>query len=178
MIGKAIAIFIAVTAVVAGASMYYLQVYAYYEEVELAPDALTLLPEGGGPPQPIAIARPEAIDANSSPLRFRACFDTPLAIPEALATFEEAADAEPLTSPGWFDCFDVEAIGTALERGTARAFVSEKNIAYGVDRIVALTGDGRGYAWHQLNDCGELAYDGTPTGEACPPRDADTPEDT
>ena len=177
MIGKAIAIFIAVLAVVAGVSMYYLQVYAYYDEVDLAPDALTLIPGGGGPPQPIAIARPAAIDANSSPLRFRACFDTTLTIPEALEHYEEVENPTPLTAPDWFDCFDAEAIGIALEQGTARAFLSEKNIAYGVDRIVALTGDGRGYVWHQLNNCGELAYDGTPIGEECPPRD-DTPEDT
>lgn len=176
MIGKALAIFIAALAVVAGVAMYYLQVYAYYDEVDLAPGALTLVPEGGGAPEPIPVALPEAIDADSSPLRFRACFDTTLAIPAALATYEEAPEAEPLTAPGWFECFDAEAIGMALERGTARAFLSEKNIAYGVDRIIALTGDGRGYAWHQLNDCGEVAYDGTPIGEECPPRD-DTPED-
>lgn len=178
MIGKAIAIFIAVAAVVAGVSMYYLQVYAYYDEVELAPDALTLVPKGGGTPEPIAVALPEAIDANSSPLRFRACFDTQLTIPAALAAYEKAEDPKPLTAPGWFDCFDAEAIGTGLETGTARAFLSEKNVAHGVDRVIALTGDGRGYAWHQLNNCGEVAYDGTPIGEECPPRDDDTSEDT
>lgn len=178
MMGKAIAIFLIALAVAAGASMYYLQVYAYYDEVELAPDALTLVREGGGTPEPIPAAHIEAIDADSSPLRFRACFDTTLAVPEALSTYEEAPDAEPLTAPGWFDCFDAEAIGTALETGAARAFLSEKNIAYGVDRVIALTGDGRGYAWHQLNNCGEVAYDGTPTGEECPPRDENTPEDT
>lgn len=178
MIGKALAILIALLAFVAGVSMYYLQVYAYYDEIDLAPDALTLVPKGGGAPEPIPVALPEAIDADSSPLRFRACFDTPLAIPEALATYEEAPEAEPLTAPGWFDCFDAEAIGTALEQGTARAFLAEKNIAYGVDRIIVLTGDGRGYAWHQLNDCGEVAYDGTPTGEECPPRAENTSEDT
>lgn len=177
MIGKVIAISLIALALVAGASMYYLQVYAYYDEVELAPGALTLVPKGGGTPQPIPVALPEAIDADSSPLRFRACFDTTLAIPDALDTYEEAADPTPLTAPGWFECFDAEAIGTALEQGTARAFLSEKNIAYGVDRIIALTGDGRGYAWHQLNGCGEVAYDGTPIGEECPPRD-DTSEDT
>ena len=40
-----------------------------------------------------------------------------------------------------------------------------------VDRVVAITEDGRGYVWHELNDCGAKAYDGSPTGEACPPRE-------
>ncbi|HBR38682.1 MAG TPA: histidine kinase, partial [Sulfitobacter pontiacus] len=41
------------------------------------------------------------------------------------------------------------------------------------DRIVAITSDGRGYVWHELNDCGDKAYDGTVVGEACPERPAD-----
>ena len=28
----------------------------------------------------------------------------------------------PLTAPGWFDCFDADAIGEALDRGEALAF--------------------------------------------------------
>ena len=45
-----------------------------------------------------------------------------------------------------------------------------KNIHFGVDRIVAITEDGKGYVWHALNNCGEKAYDGTVVGEECPPR--------
>ena len=56
-----------------------------------------------------------------------------------------------------------------MEAGTALTFLSQKNIHYGVDRVVAITSDGRGYAWHELNDCGEKAYDGTVVGEECPP---------
>jgi hypothetical protein len=39
-----------------------------------------------------------------------------------------------------------------------------------VDRIVAVTDHGQGFAWHELNACGEKAYDGTVVGETCPPR--------
>jgi hypothetical protein len=77
---------------------------------------------------------------------------------------------EPRNAPGWFDCFDAGAIAAALQDGTARAYLGGKNVAYGVDRIVAITEDGRGYVWHDLNECGDKAYDGTVIGEACPPR--------
>lgn len=176
MTGKILAIVLGVLTLVAGASMYYLQVYAFYDDVEPAALDLTLVPEGGGAAVAIPAGGIEAIDADSSPIRFRACFDTTLSPGEAAERFVPYEDAVPLNAPFWFRCFDAEAIGAALDAGTARAFLSEKNIGYGVDRIVAVTDTGRGYAWHQLNDCGDLAYDGTPTGEACPPRDA-FPED-
>ena len=60
--------------------------------------------------------------------------------------------AVPLVAPGWFDCFDAETIGEALETGEAIAFMGEKNIEDGIDRIVAVFPDGRAYAWHQLNE--------------------------
>ena len=79
-------------------------------------------------------------------------------------------DATPRNAPGWFDCFDAEGIAAQLEAGTALAFLGGKNVHFGVDRIVAITEDGRGYVWHDLNDCGEKAYDGTIVGEECPER--------
>jgi hypothetical protein len=33
-----------------------------------------------------------------------------------------------------------------------------------------VTDDGFGYVWHELNNCGHKAYDGTVVGEECPPR--------
>ncbi|MCX8228299.1 MAG: DUF6446 family protein, partial [Sulfitobacter sp.] len=71
-----------------------------------------------------------------------------------------------------FDCFDAAAIGAELAAGTAVPFLSQKNVHFGVDRIVAITDDGRGYIWHDLNDCGDKAYDGTIVGEECPGREA------
>ena len=62
---------------------------------------------------------------------------------------------EPLTAPGWFDCFDAVAIGEALEKGEAIAFLSQANIHPGVDRVVAVFPDGRAFAWHQLNAASE-----------------------
>ena len=164
MNGKIIAIFLAVLALVTAGGLYYLEVFYYYERVQ--PEGFALVTQDGE--TNAQATNIEAIDAISSPIRFRACFDTPLG-PDVQA--QQYPDAVPLNAPFWFDCFDATEIGEALEAGTARAFLSQKNVHYGVDRIVALTGDGRGYAWHQLNNCGELAYDGTQVGEDCPPRE-------
>lgn len=170
MAGKILAFLFLLLALVAGGAMYYLQVYAFYDEVTPTPGRDVLLaPLEGGEARPITYSAFEAIDADSSPIRYRACFSTDLT-PDALAQVFALADkAEPRNAPGWFDCFDAEAIGAALAEGRARAFLSQKNVEYGVDRVVAITSDGRGYIWHELNDCGEKAYDGTVIGEECPP---------
>jgi hypothetical protein len=151
MIGKIVAGGIVAIAVLAGAALYYLQVYHYYERVEVAPDeiALTLL-EGGT--ETIPMDQAAAIDAYSSPIRYRACFVTPLSGDSLAGRVVAYPQAEPLNAPGWFDCFDADEIGEALERGTARAFLGTKNFSHGVDRVVAILDDGRGYVWHQVNE--------------------------
>ncbi len=129
-----------------------------------------LLPLGGDTPKPIAYSDFQAIDADSSPIRYRACFTTKLRPQELAQLFQVSEQKDPRNAPGWFDCFDAQALGDALLEGRAVAFVSVKNIFYGVDRIVAVTDQGQGFAWHELNACGEKAYDGTVVGETCPPR--------
>ncbi|WP_333696113.1 DUF6446 family protein [Phaeobacter italicus] len=169
--GKFLSLILILSGLVAGGAMYYLQVYGFYEDVELQPGQdVMLMPLGGGEPLPIRYSDFEAIDADSSPIRYRACFSTELK-PEQLAQLFVLSDQkQPRNAPGWFDCFDAEAIGQALAEGRAESFLSVKNISYGVDRIVAVTDAGRGYVWHELNDCGQKAYDGTVVGEECPPR--------
>ncbi|PWR03524.1 histidine kinase [Meridianimarinicoccus roseus] len=167
--GKILAAFIVVTALVAGAGMYYLQVYAFYEDVSAREAVIRLTPRAAGAPEAIGARDISAIDADSSPIRFRACFrsDVP---PEVLAeNFRAYPDAEPLTAPGWFDCFDAEEIGTALESGAALAFLGTSDITYGIDRVIAVLPDGRGFAWHQINSCGEVVFDGQPVPDGCPP---------
>jgi hypothetical protein len=41
-------------------------------------------------------------------------------------------------------------------------------VIYGVDRVVAITEDGRGYVWHQINRCGEVVFDGQAAPDDCP----------
>lgn len=170
MTGKLIGIGIMGLALIGGIAMYYLQVYAFYDEVSSQTDTVSLTLLTTDIPDPIAADNIQAIDADSSPLRFRACFDTPHSTAMLTETYVVFDTAEPLNAPHWFECFDAEEIGTMLQDGTATAYLGQKNIAYGVDRIVAITDDGRGYVWHQLNNCGELAYDGSPVGEECPER--------
>ncbi|TMV09517.1 histidine kinase [Ruegeria sediminis] len=171
MTGKILVLALVLSAAIAAAAMYYLQVYGFYYEVAAEPGRdVQLVPQGGGAAEPIDYANFSAIDADSSPIRYRACFETGLSLEELSARFSPAEDPEPLNAPGWFDCFDAPDLARALQDGTARAFIGGKNIHFGVDRIVAVTDAGRGYAWNALNNCGQKAYDGTVVGEECPPR--------
>lgn len=151
----------------AGGFMYYLQVYGFYAAA--APGEVTLVSLVSEEPEAIIADDISAIDAESSPIRFRACFSTPLSFAMLSETYVAVENAVPRNAPGWFECFDAAAIGAELKAGTALAFLGAKNVEFGVDRIVAITQDGRGYIWHELNDCGEKAYDGTIVGEECPP---------
>ncbi len=83
-------------------------------------------------------------------------------------TYQIFDNAEPRVAPRWFDCFDAAQIGEDLATD-AIAFMGVENIDYGIDRIVAIYPDGRGYAWHQINECGEVVFDGNPVPEDCPP---------
>lgn len=170
-LGQFLAGFTVFSALLAGGAMYYLQVYAFYEEVSAQGEDIRLVSLMSGEPEPILFENFQAIDGSSSPIRYRACFTTEMSHALLSETYVAFENAEPRNAPGWFDCFDAEAIGAELEAGTALTFLSQKNFAYGVDRVVAITEDGRGYVWHELNDCGAKAYDGSPTGEACPPRE-------
>ncbi|WP_420858996.1 DUF6446 family protein [Marivivens marinus] len=161
---------IVLSALIAGLAMYYLQVYAFYDEVT-AEDAggveLTLV--GTDARDPINFDNFQAIDSDSSPLRFRACFTTGHSLAMLTETYEIYDAAEPLVAPAWFSCFDARAIGEALESGEAVAFLSRENDPYGFDRVVAVFPDGRGYVWPQMNHCGEVVFDGDPAPEGCPP---------
>ena len=170
MNGKIVGSAILISGVIAGAALYYLQVYGFYTEVPASaePD-VQLVSVVSDEPEPILYEEFQAIDAESSPIRFRACFRTDMSIPLLSETYVGTDSVAPRNAPHWFDCFDAEAIAAEIDAGTALTFLGQKNIHYGVDRIVAITEDGRGYIWHELNDCGEKAYDGTVVGEECPP---------
>ena len=152
MSGKLLGIIIVSIALIAGAAVYYLQVYAYYGAVSAETAQIRLMPLANEEPEEIIVTEFEGIDADSSPLRFRACFTTPLSQAMLTETYQVYGAAEPLVAPSWFDCFDATEIGEALVRGEAIAFLSERDIADGVDRVVAVFDDGRAFAWHQLNE--------------------------
>ena len=151
--------------VAAGGLLYYQQVYAFYEDVEA--EAIALTSATTGKVEDIAVTGFQGIDANSSPLRYRACFEIALDHNELVENYVVLVGTEPRVAPRWFDCFDAAQIGADLQ-AEAVAVMGTENIVYGIDRIVAIYPDGRGYAWHEINACGEVVFDGDPAPDGCP----------
>jgi hypothetical protein len=150
--GKIVGGFIVIVAAIAAVGVYWTQEYAYYKEVVFAPGAeITLTLIASDIAEPILAENIKGIDADSSPLRFRACFTTPMTLGMLTETYRAYDGAEPTIAPGWFDCFDAAAIGAALEKGEAVAFLSQANIVPNFDRVVAVFPDGRAFAWHQIS---------------------------
>lgn len=168
MTGKLIAGAIVLSGLIAGIAMYYLQVYGYYRTVEDSGAAVELTTIAGNV-EPVIYDSFQAIDADSSPIRYRACFTTPMSMALLTETYTLYADPTPLTTAHWFDCYDPAAIETALEAETAIAFLGQANIRYGIDRVVVVFDDGRGMVWHQINSCGKEHFDGNPVPPGCPP---------
>lgn len=163
MTGRILVSFLLLATVLAGVGTYYFQVYGFYDELP-AQDTVRLTAAGEDAPQAFAVRNFQGIDSDSSPIRYRACFDIDVAAEELVPY----TGATPLNAPNWFDCFDAGALTVALRDNRAQAFMAEGNISYGIDRVVVLM-DGRGYAWHQINPCGEAHFDGDPVPRGCPP---------
>lgn len=169
MMGRFMALLLLLSALVAGGAMYYLQVYAFYEELDPADVGnVKVFDLNTGQSEDILTENLKAIDSDSSPIRFRSCFETPLSVAMMTETYAIYDAAEPLVAPSWFDCFDAQEIGEALEQGGAVAFLGEENITYGIDRVIAVMPDGRGFGWNQINACGEVVFDGDAAPEGCP----------
>jgi Family of unknown function (DUF6446) len=153
MLGKIAVGFILLSAVLGGGFLWYTAERAYYDPVAFQPgQEIRLVPLVGNQPEAIVVAGIRGIDAGSSPIKFRACFQTSLSLAMLSETYRPYENAEPRIAPRSFDCFDAAMIGKALETGEALAFLSEPEIHKGVDRVVAVFPDGRAFAWHQLND--------------------------
>ena len=167
MMGKAVGILIVVTALIGGAVLYYLQVYAFYTMLPAQAVADLRLTLADGTEVPVTARDFDGIDADSSPIRYRACF-TPEGLPP-VADLAPYPAANPLNAPMWFICFSARDIGKALETGQAQAVLGQRDVQYGIDRVVALMPDGRAYAWHQINPCGDAVFNGKPAPEGCPP---------
>lgn len=152
-----------------GGAVYYLQIYHFYEMKGASGQEDVLLNSKlTGRLEPLAHTNFTSIDATSSPIRYRACFKTDLNPQRLVDEYRQYAGAEPLSAPGWFDCFDAKAIGAALGNGKATAFLGQSNVQYGVDRVVAITESGSGYIWHQINKCGDAVFNGREKPEECP----------
>ena len=161
--GRILVIFLLGSTLLAGVGAWYLQVHAFYDRLP-EQDSVMLTPLAAAAPQPFAVRNFQGIDSDSSPIRYRACFDIDVT-PDQLTPYPGAT---PLIAPGWFDCFDAGVLTNALSDGRAQAVAGVNNIRYGIDRVVVLM-DGRGYSWQQINSCGTAYFDGDPVPDGCPP---------
>lgn len=149
MNGKIAAMALVLATIGAGGGMWYAQEYGFYDRIPAdSPQASVLLQTADGP-VPLTVIGFDGIDANSSPLRWRACFRIEGGLPDNAQPFDGPT---PLIGPGWFDCYDAEQIGHDLESGAARAVLSQSEIRPDVDRVLAVYPDGRIFGWHQFND--------------------------
>ncbi len=142
MSGKRVIIAFLVFFVVFAAALVYFQFFAFYGQTE-APEALHVDRER------IPVAEWQGIDAGTSPLKLRACFETEAG---ALAEAEPVDDATPLTAPFWFRCFDARALTQDLAAGRAEAFAVARDEPNGFDTMLAVYPDGQAYLWRQLNE--------------------------
>ncbi|MGY6547988.1 MAG: DUF6446 family protein [Roseinatronobacter sp.] len=163
MMGRVFVVLLVGCTVLAGFGAWYFQTRAFYERLP-GQDTVLLTPLGAASAQPFDISNFRGIDSDSSPIRYRACFDIDVN-PAQLTPY---AGATPLIAPRWFDCFDAGVLTAALADGRAQAVMGVSHIRYGIDRVVVLM-DGRGYAWQQINPCGAAHFDGDSVPPGCPP---------
>ena len=109
---------ILLTSVIAGVTMYYLRVYGFYERVNVEEaKGISLVNLSTQEPEKIQVANFQGIDANSSPIRFRACFEVNDPIDLLKEKYVMLNSATPRNAPMWFNCFNAGRIGEDLSRG-------------------------------------------------------------
>ena len=98
-----------------GAALWYFQTRAYYEEVIGVTEVMAY-----GDAFPVSNYR--GIDADTSPLKLRACFTVDW---DYWPSDEYKDVAEPLTTPDWFDCFDADQIAADIQGDLATAILAD-----------------------------------------------------
>ncbi|UPH71116.1 DUF6446 family protein [Abyssibius alkaniclasticus] len=124
-----------------GAGLWYAQLYAKYEVTDGMPTVLA-----GGVERPVENYL--GIDSVTSPLKRRGCFTVD---PAEFADLPTAERPTPLSAPGWFECYDYEALTNDIEAGRAIAYLAALEERNAADRMIAVYPDGRAYEWRQLN---------------------------
>ncbi|WP_323009151.1 DUF6446 family protein [Paracoccus sp. (in: a-proteobacteria)] len=148
--GKIVVSMLVLVAFLTGFAVWYLQVYGFYEEMdEIQGAQQVVVTDAQGVVHPVTIGQFRAIDAASSPIRYRACFTLD---PAQVADAAPYPDATPLNGPGWFKCYSAKALTADLESGAARAVLGQSEIRPDVDLVIAVYPDGRAFGWHQFND--------------------------
>ncbi len=145
-------------AILMGAGLWYTSTKAYYRSVT----GVTSVSAYG---DAFPVSNYKGIDADTSPLKLRACFNVDW---DYFPSDEFKDVATPLTAPKWFDCFDARQIGEDLLADKASAILADENAPYGFDTFIAQYPDGRAYMWRQINICGEAFFGGDATPKECP----------
>jgi hypothetical protein len=158
MNGKVLMVGLLGIAMIAGAGLWYSMERAYYTHVTGVTEVFAY---GDAFP----VTEYEGIDANTSPLKMRACFK----VNWDYTPTEEFKDiATPLQAPSFFDCFNAEQITADMQTGGASAIMAEENKPYGFDRYITQYPDGRAFMWRQINHCGEAWFGGDDLPSDCP----------
>lgn len=168
MTGRLAVVLLLAAAMLAGAAMFYLEQFHWYDVTEQGAGAIALTAPDGTTER-IAVTELRLAEGDASPLKYRACFEAGESAAALAERFAPYPDPEPTVAPLTFPCFDADALAAALERGEARAFLGRANVTYGIDRVVAVGPGGAGHAWHQINRCGARVFEGDPPPEGCPP---------
>lgn len=150
--------------IIFGAALWYYQTQAHYKRV----NGLTEVTAYG---DAFPVSDYRGIDADTSPLKLRACFTVDW---DYFPSDEFMLVAEPLVAPDWFDCFDAKQITLDILNGKAVAILAAENEIYGFSRFIAQYEDGRAFMWRQINECGDAAFTGGDLPENCPPPPAES----
>ncbi|PCH93309.1 MAG: hypothetical protein COB84_09650 [Rhodobacteraceae bacterium] len=169
MNGKIIITAMLTFAVVAGIGLWYSIERAYYTRVS---GVTHVIAYGDS----FAVSNYTGIDADTSPLKMRACFDVDW---DYIPTTQYKDEATPLRAPRFFKCFDAGQMTQDLARDKATAILANENTPYGFNTYIAQYPDGKAYMWRQINACGEAKFSGDDLPEGCPaPSSVDEPQET
>jgi len=103
-----------------------------------------------GNPEDVVIDGLSALSSGEA--NMHGCFKTTMSLPMMTETYKIYDDALPVAPVDGLACFDAKEISAALAADTAFAFLSQSNIATGIDRVVAVYDDGRAFVWNQPNN--------------------------
>ncbi|MFL2790291.1 MAG: DUF6446 family protein [Paracoccaceae bacterium] len=124
-----------------GIIFFYFQSFAYYQEV-------SGIKKIEVQDRKIEVKDYLGIRADTSALKMRSCF---IAKSSDFRNLPPAKKPQPLNAPFWFDCFNSKDLQEAIDGGRAKAYLAKENEADGIDRLVVIYPNGKGYEWRQLN---------------------------
>ena len=142
MTGKITVILLIGVTLIFGIFFFYFQTYAYYSKVSTKNQIVVNKIQ-------IKVEDYIGIRSDVSKLKLRGCFNID---PSAFEFFVTSIKASPLSAPFWFECFDYKEIQSDIDNGTLKAYLAEENEYPGIDRYIAISINGIGYEWRQLNE--------------------------